>query len=110
MTVEDVSNNKTQLSCFYCRSVLANYPTAKYLLITDDKGEVICIKRTGETVPTPMIYCSSDCMVFEAHLRYTERVKAGTFRKQFNIKYAEELPKDQLPQRWKDGQPEVVTR
>src|SRR3990167_9199668 len=98
MTLEDIDNNRSRIECFYCGSNLGNFPESKYIALFSSDG-VISIKchRTGNIAP--MVYCSSDCMCFESNIRYNERVKNGTFRKQFTAAY-ETL--DRMPKNWKD--------
>lgn len=112
MTPEDVKNNKSQINCFWCQSSLGNYPTNKYLIITDEVGDVIQIKRMGDTKASPMVYCSSDCMIYESHLRYCDRVKRGVFRKNFDVEFGGDthqyMVKRQLPEAWKEEGEQLV--
>lgn len=111
MTPQDVANNKTQINCFWCQSTLNNY-SSKYIVVCDDSGEVIMIKRSGDNRPSPLVYCSSDCYVYEAHLRYCDRIAKGTFRKNFNVEFGGDtfqyVAKAQLPERWKGDQEQLI--
>lgn len=105
MTVADISNNKARIGCFHCRSILGNFPNAKFIVLCDDNGEVIQIKHSSEEHLSPMVFCSSDCMVYDCHLRYIDRVQHGTFRKKFNVSYY-----DKLPDNWQEEKPEIVNK
>lgn len=102
MTLEDVTNNKAQIKCFWCLSLLGNFPAAKFIAICGEEG-IIIIRNAQTGHPEPMVFCSSDCMVIDSYYRYQDRVARGAFRKQFDTKYQDS---HQLPERWrkdKDG-------
>lgn len=96
MTIEDIANNKPRIPCFWCGSLLSVAPKANFVALCGEEG-VIQIKsaRTGQVAP--MVFCSSDCMVYDSKLRYEDRVARGAFRKEFSTAY-----NDRVPGSWKE--------
>lgn len=92
MTKEQLLANKDQFACFYCFSNLGQYA---HVLIVDTEADLVEIKN-AKAVVVPMVFCSSDCMYLEHHLRYTQRINDGTFR-QVNPRT---LRENELPTRW----------
>lgn len=99
MTLQEIVANKAILKCFWCDSIIAN-GDGKFIALMSEDG-VIYIKGK-DSKPVPMIFCSSDCLVFDCNIRYNQRVKEGRFRKHFDQQF-----KDGIPERWKHNKPEV---
>lgn len=107
MTPDDIKQNKERIKCFWCQSTLGNFPDAKYVMVCDDDGQVIQVKRNKDVPPTPMVYCCSDCMVYELHLRYQDRLARGVFRQRFDSKLYDD--RHQLPTRWQDEGSQILS-
>lgn len=93
MTLEGLAATRVESNteCFHCGSKLANFPDSKYVVLCDEK-EVIVIQNPRVAKAAPMVFCCSDCMVYDSYLRYQDRVAKGIFRKQFALKYNDKIP------------------
>ena len=100
MTLEDVSNNKNSLKCFHCQSQLS-HGDQHFVALTSEDGIIQIKNRAG--VAAPMVYCSSDCMVYDCKLRYEDRILRGSFRKAFDTQY-----RDRYPTNWQPEKSELV--
>lgn len=92
MVVADVTANKSQFECFQCGSKIS-FGDGKFIALSTQEGVIeILNPRTGR--PAAMVFCTSDCMVLDSHLRYLDRTTSGKFRKVFNVLYndAKRLP------------------
>ena len=85
--------------CFHCQIDLA---TSKFIALLTTEGILEIINREG--AKQQMIFCSSDCMLIDAKLRYDDRVTRGAFRKRFDTKYSDH----QVPKSWMEGQPTII--
>jgi hypothetical protein len=100
MTREEVINKKDELDCFYCYSNLKQYQN---ILIIETLEGVVEIKNAKGKIQ-PLVYCCSDCMYYECHLRYSDRVAKGTFRRV----EVRELKPGELPKNWQGEPVELV--
>lgn len=100
MTLAEINLNKNSIDCFYCGSNIAS-GDGKFVALCTAEG-TITIKRANGS-PAPMVYCSSDCLVYDCKLRYDDRLRRGSFRKQFD-----QLFQDRYPVNWKSSAVEII--
>ena len=97
MTLEDIKNNlhnpESKLECFWCSSLISR--SANFVALASEAGIITIRNRKNQVVP--MIFCCSDCMLYDSTIRYQDRVARGAFRKEFNSKYENA---GQLPSNW----------
>lgn len=104
MTLEDIKKTRDQIKCYWCDSIISHFD-GRFIAIFSQDGAIIIKGRDGQ--PRPMVYCSSDCMVYDCNIRYHDRVTKGTFRKQFDQKYNDER---RIPESWKEDPIATQTR
>jgi hypothetical protein len=89
------------VKCFTC--FLPIEEGTSFITLVSKDGIIQIRNSRGEMVS--MIFCSSDCMIADANLRYQDRIARGVYRRRTEPIYE---AGGRLPARWRESSPELV--